>query len=254
MTDRTRFRWLDPSWLEAPAQRPRRMPTFELLAVAVLFLWNLTANLLVPDAAAFVVVASGALVLLLIAHRSGASWSRLGLGVAELRRGVRYGLVAVAVVTAALFLAAAVPASRDALGDDRFIGITTAEMLGEVLIRIPLVTALGEEIAFRGVLLGLLFAWYSPFRAAVLSSALFGLWHVLPGVDALETTTVTEATAGIMGVASVTGQVIVTGLAGMGFAWLRLRSGSLVAPVLAHWGINGAAYLAGWLIVQNGWS
>ena len=169
-------------------------------------------------------------------------------------RGARYGAIALAFITAAVLVAALVPASREVLGDDRFNGVAALEMLYEVLVRIPLLTALGEEFAFRGVLLGLLLVRYSPLRAAVISSALFGLWHVLPGIEALETTTVTEATAGIMGVASVAGQVLVTGLAGMVFAWLRLRSRSLVAPVLAHWGINGAAYLAGWLIVQSGWS
>ncbi len=34
--------------------------------------------------------------------------------------------------------------------------------------------------------------------------------------------------------AFVAGNVAVTGLAGAVFAWLRLRSGSVVAPVLAH--------------------
>ncbi|MDJ0497417.1 MAG: type II CAAX endopeptidase family protein [Acidimicrobiia bacterium] len=254
MSDRTQSKWLDPSWFDAPALRPQRWPSFELLAVAVLFLWNLTVNLVVPDVAAYAVVSSGALLLLLIAHRSGADWKRLGLAPAALRDGVRYGLVIVFIVAAAILLAALVPASRSALGDDRFLGIATGEMLVEVLVRIPLVTALGEEIAFRAVLLGLLLAWYSPFRAAVLSSALFGLWHVLPGVDALETTTVTQAATGFMGVVSVAGQVIVTGFAGMGFAWLRLRSGSLAAPVLAHWGLNATAYFAGWLIVRNSWA
>lgn len=254
MTALSRRDWLDPSWFEAPDRRPQRWPSFELLALAVLFLWNLTANLVAPDAAAWVVTISGVLMLLLIAHRSGTGWNRLGLAVDDLRSGARYGLVAVAVVTAAIIAVALIPSSRDLLGDDRFIGITTGEMLLEVLIRIPLVTALGEEVAFRGVLLGLLLVWYSPFRAAVLSSALFGLWHVLPGVDALETTTAAQLGTGFLGAASVAGQVFVTGFAGMVFAWLRLRSGSLVAPVLAHWGLNAAAYTAGWLIVRNSWA
>jgi membrane protease YdiL (CAAX protease family) len=87
-----------------------------------------------------------------------------------------------------------------------------------------------------------------------LSSALFGLWHVLPGIEALETTTASELSSGVLGALSVAGQVLVTGLAGGVFAWLRLHSGSLAAPVLAHWGLNGVAYFAGWLIVQNGWA
>ncbi len=253
MTALLRRSWLDPSWFVAPERRPERWPSVELLAVAVLFLWNVTVNLVVPDAAAFVVVISGALMLLVVARRAGTGWDNLGLDPGSLRSGFRYGLLAVAAITTAIALAALLPASRGLLGDDRFVGTTSGGMLVEVLIRIPFVTALGEEVAFRGVLLGLLLAWYSPFRAAVLSSALFGLWHVLPGVDALETTAA-QYSAGVMGVVSVGGQVLVTGFAGMAFAWLRLRSGSLTAPFLAHWGLNSTAYLAGWLIVENSWA
>ena len=50
-----------------------------------------------------------------------------------------------------------------------------------------------NQRALLRVLLGLLLARYSPLRAAVLSSALFGLWHVLPGIEALETTTATPS-------------------------------------------------------------
>jgi uncharacterized protein len=33
--------------------------------------------------------------------------------------------------------------------------------------------------------------------------------------------------------------VVFTSLAGVVLCWLRLRSNSLVAPVLAHWTVNG---------------
>jgi uncharacterized protein len=33
--------------------------------------------------------------------------------------------------------------------------------------------------------------------------------------------------------------VCFTALAGVGLCWLRLRSGSLLAPLLAHWTVNG---------------
>jgi membrane protease YdiL (CAAX protease family) len=225
-----------------------------IAVVAVLFFWNLAANLLLPDPGDFAVAVSGIGLLLLIAFRSGSDRGQLGLGGGAVGHGIRLGSLAVIIVAGAILLAAVVPASREFLADDRFNGVGLGEMLYEVLIRISLLTALGEELAFRGVLLGLLLARYSPLRAAVLSSALFGLWHVLPGIEALETTTATQFASGIMGAISVAGQVVVTGLAGMVFAWLRLRSGSLVAPVLAHWGLNGTAYFAGWLIVRSGWA
>ena len=252
VTDWSRHSRLSGSGRDAQAHRPQASPGYTIAAVAVLFVWNLAANLLLPDAGDFAVAASGIGLLLVIALRSGINRDQLGIGAGSIARGIRDGLLAVIIVAAAIFVAAVVPASREVLGDDRFIGVTAWRMLWEVLVRIPLLTALGEELAFRGVLLGLLLARYSSLRAAVLSSALFGLWHVLPGIEALETTTATSLTSGVMDTVSVAGQVLVTGLAGLVFAWLRLRSASLVAPVLAHWGLNGAAYIAGWLIVQNG--
>ena len=43
-------------------------------------------------------------------------------------------------------------------------------------------TVLFEEVAFRGVLWGLLRRGHGTLTATVVSSALFGLWHVLPSL------------------------------------------------------------------------
>ena len=40
------------------------------------------------------------------------------------------------------------------------------------------------------------------------------------------------------------GTVLVTGVAGIGFCWLRIRSDSLLAPALLHWAVNGLGVLA----------
>ncbi len=240
-------------WTTEPKSKPDRAPTYEILIVAVLFCWNLLANLVIPDLGAVPVAISGMVVLLVLARRAGAGWSSLGLGRASLGAGTRLGGIVFFVVTAGVVIAALIPPLREFLGDDRFIGVELGEMLYEALLRIPIGTALGEELAFRGVLFGVLLAWFSPLRAALISSALFGLWHVLPGIEALETTTVPGLASGLLGALSVTVQVIVTAGVGIVFCWLRFRSGSVVAPVLAHWAINGAAFVVGWLIVENGW-
>ncbi len=44
--------------------------------------------------------------------------------------------------------------------------------------------------------------------------------------------------------AVVLGDVVATTVGGIGFGWLRLRSGSIAAPTIAHATLNGAAYLA----------
>lgn len=247
--------WLATEWNTAPTSRPSRRPIHELLIVAVLFLWNLGANLLVPDAGAFSIAITGVAFLLLLAFRAGATWDSMGLAGAAVPRGLKLGITAFAVIGVTVAAASLLPPVRDLLADGRFVGVPTGEMLTETLLRIPVATALGEELAFRGVLLGVLLAWLSPLRAVIISSALFGLWHVLPGVDALESSGAADSTSSLLvaGIA-VIGQVAATAVAGMAFAWLRLRSGSIIAPALAHWGINGCAYLAGWLIVRNSWA
>ena len=49
---------------------------------------------------------------------------------------------------------------------------------------------------------------------------------------------------------AVLATVTATTLAGYGLAWLRLRSGSIAAPVVAHASLNGAAYLAARFVVD----
>jgi membrane protease YdiL (CAAX protease family) len=49
----------------------------------------------------------------------------------------------------------------------------------------------------------------------------------------------------------VLGAVLVTSVAGLAFCWLRLRSGSLVAPVLAHAATNGLALTVAWFTVHH---
>ncbi len=77
-------------------------------------------------------------------------------------------------------LGAVVPATRGFFQDERATGGGTRHVLFETLVRIPLGTALPEEVIFRGSLLGLFTQRHSPAVAASMSSILFGAWHVLP--------------------------------------------------------------------------
>jgi uncharacterized protein len=114
--------------------------------------------------------------------------------------------------------------------------------LWAVLVVIPLGTVLPEELAFRGLLLALLGRRYGVLAASLLSSGLFGLWHVVPSLGG---GTANATMASVVGadaagtVLRVVVTVVFTALAGVALCWLRLRSGSLLAPVLAHWTVNG---------------
>lgn len=242
-------------WGDAPAVRPHRRPAYEIAAVGLLVLWNVLANTVVPEGIEipFSLAAAGGLVL--IARRAGVGWSRLGMAEPDLRPGLKVGAVAMGVVAIAVVLIGLPSVTRDVLADDRFVGVGTSELLFETLVRIPLATAIGEEVAFRGVLLGLLLVWMSPWRAVAISSAMFGLWHILPGIAALETASGIDA-GGSLGVriGGVAAQVVVTALAGIVFCWLRFRGRHVAAPIGAHAALNAVSFLVGWLIVQNAWA
>jgi membrane protease YdiL (CAAX protease family) len=110
-----------------------------------------------------------------------------------------------------------------------------------VLVVIPLGTVLPEELAFRGLLLSLLGREYGMLAGTLLSSGLFGLWHVLASLGG---GAANAAITGVVGggapgtAARVVVTVVFTSLAGVALCWLRLRSGSLIAPALAHWTVN----------------
>ncbi|MFC4590538.1 CPBP family intramembrane glutamic endopeptidase [Sphaerisporangium corydalis] len=125
------------------------------------------------------VVAAGTLVAL--ARRSGLSWPELGF--TDARRGAAIGGAlagAVAVVYAGGVL---FPPARRFLRDERALGLSRARLLEEIAVQVPLGTVLLEEVAFRGVLPAVLRRSYGPVAAVGVSSAVFGLWHVLPALD-----------------------------------------------------------------------
>jgi membrane protease YdiL (CAAX protease family) len=127
-------------------------------------------------------------------------------------------------------------------------------MAYEVAVRIPLGTVAFEELLFRGVVLGLLLRRRPIWLAASISAVLFGLWHVIPAFDAINTNPAGDLVEGPIAVAaSVLGTVGFTGLVGYGFIWLRFRGNSLLTPILAHIATNSLGFVAGWLVVSRSW-
>jgi uncharacterized protein len=178
--------------------------------------------------------------LLVIARANGLTAADLGLARSTWQSGLRWGAYAAALVAAAYALAYLAAPLREVLpggeGDVGRVALTTA------LILVPLGTVLPEELAFRGLLLPLLGRRHGLRAAPLLSSALFGLWHVLASLGG---GAANAAMAGLVGgnaagtVARVVVTVLFTSLAGVVLCWLRLRSDSLLAPMLAHWTVNG---------------
>lgn len=177
--------------------------------------------------------------------------TELGTERSRLGAGLRWGGAALVIVTVVVVATAFVPALAGVLADDR-VEVSTAEMLVHVLVTIPIGTVVLEELAFRGLLLGLLRRVTSTGWAVLADSLLFGLWHVAPAVmSADDNAAVADVAASGPGLAAtVVATVLITAVAGLVFCWLRLRSRSIVAPALAHLATNSVAFAVAWTVAR----
>ncbi len=216
------------------------------VVVVVLAAHNVVGNLVVPSELYVPVNLAVAAGLLGLARAGGVSWRAMGIARGTLGRGAAVGGVAFLVVAVVLLIAGVIPATRPLFEDERAARLGGGAVAYHVLVRIPLGTVVLEEIAFRGVVLALLMRRTTTRAAVAWSSALFGLWHIVPTIEALETNRLDP------GVIPVVGAVVVTAVAGVAFCWLRLRSGSLLAPALAHLATNGVALVVAFVVLGGG--
>jgi membrane protease YdiL (CAAX protease family) len=216
------------------------------VVLAVLVIVNVWVHL-GPPRAHIVTGPLAALALLLVSRAAGLSWAELGLSREALLSGLLYGSTAAGAMAVVYAVGVAVPFTRRAFRDTRYrMPMRSAVLLS--LVTIPLATVIFEEVAFRSVLWGLLRQENGARVATVVSSALFGLWHVLPAMDVAQTSTAIRGTGELVErrrvVVTVLGTVLFTAFAGVIFAELRRRSGSVVAPLALHWATNGLAVVA----------
>ena len=127
----------------------------ELAAVGSVALYNVVSHRHIGRRARLATNVSAAVALVGSRARAGLGAVDLGLEPANLRRGIRTGIVAAAPIVAGVGVALAVPQTRRVLADEQITGTGRGEAAFETFVRIPLETALAEEIIFRGVLLGL---------------------------------------------------------------------------------------------------
>jgi uncharacterized protein len=208
-----------------------------------LLAWNNLVHLIPGTSAAYVplnLAAAGAVVG--AARRCGLSWSDLGLRPDRVRAGVRYGGAVALVVAGALAVAVAIPSLHRLLDDARVRRLGPDAVAYHALVRVPLGTVLLEEVAFRGALFGALARGCSRTRAAVASSAVFGLWHVRPTLGLLEANDIADQLLARAGV--VTAAIVATAAGGLFFCVLRMRSDSTVAPIVAHTAMNSLGVVA----------
>ena len=216
-------------------------------AVALLVATNVLVGVVWPAWAVPWKVVVAAL-LLVLARVCGLGWDDLGLGRRHLGRGLVYGGIAVAIVAVVYLVGVALPATRTAFEDTRAAG-TVGALLYAALVRIPFGTVLLEEIAFRGVLPGLVGGGW--WRRTLVASALFGLWHIVPSLGLSSANAAVGDTLGGWGdVGRAALAVIATFGAGILLCAWRRWGGHLVTPVLAHLATNSLGVVFAWFLIS----
>ena len=163
---------------------------------------------------------------------AAAARAPLGLRPREVSSGLRLGAATAGLIAAGVLAGTALPRVRAGMAE-RELPQRPGHWLA---VEIPLGTVWSEETAFRGALAALAAGGFGPNGGRLVQAAAFGLSHV---PDARETGT------------PVLGTVALTGLAGWVFALLAERSGSVLAPMLAHLAINEAGAVAALAVQRN---
>jgi membrane protease YdiL (CAAX protease family) len=156
----------------------------------------------------------------------------------------RLGTGLAAGAAAGWLLVAAVPAARPVLNDKRITSLKGRDVAYQAVVRIPIGTVLWEETAFRGVLQAALRRVMPQTAAIVVTSAVFGVWHIRPTLQALRANGL--ASDRRQATAHLAAGVAATAASGVLLSWLRARSGSLAAPVLLHLATNCGGMAAAW--------
>ena len=184
-----------------------------------------------------------------VAAASGLTAADMGFGPAQWSPG-RLGVGAAALVGAGWIVVAAVPATRPVLNDKRINSLNGRAVAYQAVVRIPIGTVLWEETAFRGVLQAALRRVMPQTAAIVVTSAVFGIWHIRPTLQALRVNGL--ASDRRQATARLAAGVAATTASGVLLSWLRARSGSLAAPVLLHLATNSGGMAAAWAAASLG--
>ena len=237
----------------------RRNPRFpqglhpRIFGVSTLVVHNLLVHRALrppADAALNLISAVG---LTAYALRVGSTSAELGLDRTDLRRGLETGSIAAGCCTVGVGIAAAFPPTRAFFMDSRLKDMSRKEIAYHASLRIPVAIALAEEIMFRSALHAL-FAREHTLRSTLgWTSLLFGLGHILPTLDMFEGNPASDLIQDPLRarLLAVIGTTAMTAAAGLFFSYLRLRSKSVAAPVLAHAAINVTALVIGKVLIDR---
>lgn len=195
--------------------------------------------------------------LFLYARTRPGLWPQVGLRREGLGKSVGWGILAGLCLSGPPLLFFARPILLDTpLEYGPVAKMTRRELLVDVFVRMPTGIAILEELAFRGLLYGLL-KRALPLPAAIGgSAAAFAGWHVAVTAASAAQTNLGSARLPrllrpYVQPLAVLGGMISTGFAGVVFALVRERTGNLAGAVIAHWLVDGIMVAALWLRRQK---
>lgn len=191
--------------------------------------------------------------LLLYARLRPGMWQQTGLRRENLSKSVGWGILAgLGLSVPPLFFFYRPMVLDTPLEFGPVAQMSRRQLFVDLFFRMPVGIALLEELAFRGLLYGILRGAMPVRAASAVSSAAFAGWHM--------TVTATTAAQTNLGDArlpsfvkpyirplSVLGGMISTGIAGAIFAALREKTGNLAGSMAAHWVVNTVMIAALWL-------
>ena len=124
-------------------------------------------------------------------------------------------------------------------------GLSVNGLLYRLLIDLPVLTAIIEELVFR---YWLYFETLALPRTLLINAALFTTWH---GVAAFTAVLATQlGTSSRLLVPSYLGALASVFVAGIVFAWVRHRTGSFIYAAVAHWWGDAAIILTIWALAR----
>ena len=224
-----------------------------LVVIAFMVAVNVVNNRLAPQTHFLLWAFGSSVVLVAMGLLDGNTWTDMGLSWRYALRGLIWGAIMVGLVTLAYLVASSFKKTRQAFHDERYAQMSGGRLIFQTLVEVPFGTVLMEEIAFRAVLFSMLARRYGVIWGLVISSLLFGLWHILPSIGTHESN---PALGGVAGegrkgnVIAVALSVLTTSVAGVIFIVLRLVSGSILGPMGLHWATNGLGYFFSFFLIR----
>jgi uncharacterized protein len=228
-----------------PGAAPKTLSGWSVapLAVALVLYGNAIAFPPLPEWVVLVANLAVGLAVLRAMGGLGYSLSELGLSRQAWCQGWKWGIFTGASVVVVVIILAG-PAGRFT-PEPAVQGTAWRVLAWQVLIRIPVGTALFEETMFRGVLYAVWKRTMGAWPAACWSSVAFVFWHVVAELHRQERQGHAWGSDGFTAALPVFGFLFG---AGMVLCWLREKSGGVVAPTILHWAANSSSAIAMYLI------